>query len=43
VGWLTDATGGYGGGLVGMAVFAAFATVLLLAQRRINRVQSVAA
>ena len=37
VGWLTDTTGGYGGGLVGMATFAALAAILLLAQRRINR------
>jgi ACS family tartrate transporter-like MFS transporter len=36
VGSLTDATGGYGGGLVGMAAFAAIGTFLLLAQRRIN-------
>lgn len=37
VGRLTDATGGYAGGLIGMAVFAAFGSILLLGQRKINR------
>lgn len=37
LGWLTDATGGYGGGLVGMAAFAALGTILLLAQKRLSR------
>jgi len=37
LGWLTDATGGYSGGLVGMAAFAALGTILVLAQRRISR------